>query len=277
MRFDCRHHRGLLLVAVLLSACDKAERIGPGASRPVSIRVDGPTQVVIPSEATFVAVQTWSDGSTRDVTAASHWTSTNPSVLSISAGRGTPVAGGEVAVTVQFEGRTSLPKQVMVVPSTPEWAGGYRLTIGGGACVQGTLPLPVELRQRTYNAVVTQTGLALSVRVNNAGSFEGRIFNPQVRFFIFGPSLRRRAPRTSITKVLYETRPARYSSGTPQSMLEVFPDGKVLVVGGEVTTTMSPSGFDGTLNGALALFEPSTNAFVGVCSSPSHAFVLRRN
>ena len=74
------------LLVILALACDKS--VGPPADlRPVAVRIDGPAEVTPPAEVQFTALQTWSDGSVRDVTASAQWTSTNPSVLSVSAGR----------------------------------------------------------------------------------------------------------------------------------------------------------------------------------------------
>ena len=57
---------------------------------------------------------------------------------------------------------------------------------------------------------------------------------------------------------------------------EVVPDGNRLVITGQALTTMSPSGFTGTLNGTLSLYERSRSTLLGVCSSSSHGFTLVR-
>ena len=270
----------IFFLAFVVVACDEKRAPIPGPPpdlQPVAVRIDGPSQVTLPAEVLFTAVQIWSDGSMRDVTASAQWTSTNPLVLSVKAGVATALAGGEVALTVAVEQLTSQPKSVRVVPSKPEWDGTYTLTVGGGDC-SPSLPLPTELRQRTYTAVIRQSSLVLSGSVANVGTFGGQILNPKVRFVFFGiGALGQRTSamptdggiqRVSYRRVAYD--------GTEVAFMEVLPDSNRLLISGEASTTISSSGFVGTFNGSLALYEPSRRTLLGVCTSSSHGFSLVR-
>jgi hypothetical protein len=283
--------RCLLILAVLVAACgDDDEPV----LHSLGLQIQGPAQVNPPAQSLFRALQTWSDGSIVDVTTKATWTSTNPSVLSIdNTGRATGLASGEAGLTVSLEGQTSLPRKVLVVSTIPEWNGTYTLTLGGGAC---TGSMPPELRQRTYTANLTQSGLTLTVEVPTAGAFSGRIINPQARFaLLYGylRSIRRkslaRADAPSLIQVGLDGRraaseprfhPSRYSRaaypGYVASIVEVLPNGDRLSITGNAETTMSPSGFTGTLNGSVTLYNSAFNQLAD-CTSPSHVFTMTRN
>src|SRR4029450_5184886 len=290
----CRGRYGCLIaVAILMVACgkkddDEDDIVSPpgGLPRALSIRIDGPSRVTQLDQVSFKVLQTWSDGSSRDVTAAATLSSSNSSVLSISAGLGMAVAAGEVGLTAQFEGFTSQRKTVFVIPTTPEWNGAYRLTVGGGACGSS---MPPELRQRTFGANVRQHELTLTVDVSPFGVVAGRIFNPEAVFYLANTSQainRGRMRPVAARQDEGRVGPSLSQSGywrtvywpSPDtSIKELLPDGNRLVIGGEAGTTMSPSGFTGTLNGALTLYERNTRNQLAVCSSPLHAFVLARS
>lgn len=274
-----------ILVPVIFGiACDDkppASTAPPSNLRPVSVRIDGPTHLTQPAEVQFTAVQTWSDASTRDVTASAQWISSNPLVLSVNAGLANTLAGGEVGLTAQVDQLTSQPKSVRVMPSMPEWDGVYTLTVGGGNCIASSA-LPPESRRRTYIARVRQVSLNLNVTVANVGEFAGQIFNPQVRFdFAFYEAAGRRLQSASATAASPAIRPVSYRKfaypSTMFSFLERLSDGNRLAVKGVAITTMSPSGFTGTLNGALSLYEPARWLLITECSSSSHEFTLVRN
>lgn len=284
----------LSIFAVLVVACDERADTGPPTDlRPLAVRVDGPTEVIAPSEVQFTALQTWSDGSSRDVTASAQWTSSNPSVLSVSSGLAKALAPGEVRVSAQVGELPVNPKGVRVLPATPEWNGTYRLTIGGGPCNPSTPPLPTELQQRTYTAVVRQTGLTLAGEVANVGTFGGRILNPEVRFGFanFFSRSQRRVSGVEVPPGGIRLAVARYGPGPAsvdyirvrnaydgtERFAETLPDGNRLAITGEALTTMSPLGFVGTFNGRLALHDASGNTLLSVCGSSSHGFTLVRN
>ena len=273
----------ILVLAIFAVACDDkpAATTGPPPDiRAISVRIDGPTQVTPPEEVQFTAIQTWSDGSTRDVTASAQWTSSNPSVLSVSAGLARALAGGEVGLTIQVGPLASQPRAVRVVPSIPEWNGTYRLTVGGTAC-SGSTPISIELRQRTYTPFVRQNGLTLFVEVRDAGTIVGQILNPQVRFSFSGFFPSRLAQRASATEMfpggiqLVSYRRAAYPLG-PTGFIEYLTNSDWLVITGEAITTLSASGFAGTLNGAISQYASFGSKLVGVCPSTSHGFTLVR-
>lgn len=271
------HVIALIVLAVSGVACDEEPAGPPFDLRSLSVRVEGPAQVTPPAETQFTAVQTLSDGSTLDVTAIARWTSSNPSVLSVSGGLAKALTGGEVGLTAAVGRVTSQPKSVQVVPQTAEWEGAYTLSIAAGPCIT-TLPLPAEVRQRTYPARIRQSGLNLTVSVANVGEFGGRIINPQARFSMSTAlTLSRGVRRVSLTA----RNEPRFSIPTLRNVAYWGPPGFVeryggyrFVITGEAITGMSPSGFTGTLNGVLALYEPTNGILIGTCTSSSHAFSL---
>jgi len=276
------HAIGILVLAIFVVACDKDPGTGPGDTQPIAVRVDGPTQMTAPAEVQFTAVQTLSDGSTRDVTARAQWTSSNPSVLSVSAGLAKALAGGEVGLTARVDPLISQLKSVRVVPSAPEWNGTYTLSVGGEAC-PGSMPIPIELRQRTYTVFIQQIGLSLNVSVQSVGAgLSGQIINPQARFafpsfFGLAPSVEKvSVPETLGGEIrLASYRKVFYPAG-PTGFIELLPNSESLVITGEAMTTMSPSGFVGTFNGVLRHYGASGRKLLGVCSSSSYGFSLVR-
>ena len=89
--------RGAAIIAiVLLAACGGSPKTTqpsqtPAAATPsgaatlVDLRVDGPASVPPGGSAQYTATATYSDGSSRNVTTDAKWTSTNDSVLSVTA------------------------------------------------------------------------------------------------------------------------------------------------------------------------------------------------
>lgn len=87
-----------------------------GAATLADLRVDGPASVPPGGSAQYTATATYSDGSSRDVTADAKWTSTNDAVLSVAAtgAMTTHVTGfAEVVATL---GNRSHSREVVVVP-----------------------------------------------------------------------------------------------------------------------------------------------------------------
>jgi hypothetical protein len=259
----------LLAATVLMAACgrkgDDGRGVQPGGPRmALSIQIDGPSQVNELDRIVFRVRQIWTDGSSFDVTSFATLTSSNPSVMSIDGTTATALDAGEVGLTARFGQLTSQRKTVFVVPTVSKWNGAYTLTVDGSGC-NGSLPL--ELRRRTYPAYVAQFGLTLGVSVSTFGQVAGRIFNPEARFYLTNTF--RATNRGRI-------RPVRaYLTPPDTSIVEPLPDGNRLVIVGEAMTTMSPSGFTGTLNGAITL-QGTTRNQLAVCSSPAHAFLLTR-
>jgi hypothetical protein len=274
----------ILVPAIFAVACDdksSANQGPPRDLRPLSIRVEGPAELTTSAEVQFTAIQTWTDGSSRDVTARAQWTSSNPLVLSVTAGLAKALAFGEAGLLAETDGLVSQPKSVRIAPRVGELDGIYTLTIGGGTACNGST-LPPELSLRTYTAVVRQRSLRLEGEIRNVGTFGGQIFNPQVRFF-FSSALPfgRRAERASATDTstggirLVSFRKSAYS-GPVSGLIETLASSNRLVITGEAITTMAPSGFAGTLFGSISLYEPSRNGLIGVCQSTSHGFALVR-
>ena len=117
-------------VAVLLGACDddRPTRISPPAPSPVStallsLLISGPDSVPPGTSARFTALARYGDGSTRDVTSAATWRSSNTAVLAVSLdGSATGGDRGEASITAAFEGFTVVKTAIMVLP-----AGTFRL------------------------------------------------------------------------------------------------------------------------------------------------------
>jgi hypothetical protein len=287
-----RRYRCLFAIAFVIAACgkkDNEDRIGTdpgGPPRALNIRIDVPSRIAQQTQARLRVLQTWSNGLIRDVTAVAAVSSSNPAVLSVSGGLASALDAGEAALTAHFEGFTSQRATVLVLPTTPQWNGAYRLTVGGGAC---GVSMPAELRQRTFAANVSQSDLSLTVVVSTYGRVAGKIFNPEAVFYLantyrainrgrtrpVAARLNGRIGGPSFSQSWY--RPAAYWSPPDTSIIEPLPDGNRLVIVGEAVTTMSPAGFSGTLNGALTLYERNTGNQLAVCSSPSHAFILARS
>src|SRR5262245_13161814 len=74
--------RYLALLALIAACGSDSPAILPPTRNAIALQVNGPGQVTPQTQAQFTAIQTWSDGSSVDVTASAQWTSTNPSVLS---------------------------------------------------------------------------------------------------------------------------------------------------------------------------------------------------
>ena len=117
-------------VAVLLSACDddRPTRISPPAPSPVStvalsLLISGPDSVPPGTSARFTALARYGDGSTRDVTSAATWRTSNTAVLAVSSdGSATGGDRGEASITAAFEILTVVKTAIMVLP-----AGTFRL------------------------------------------------------------------------------------------------------------------------------------------------------
>lgn len=98
---------------------------GPTQPSPVSLRVDGPSQVAPGGRAQYTATATLPDGSSRDVTAEATWTTTNESVLSLTGpGAITASAAGEGVVQAGLGTAPPGSHNVIVVP-----AGRFKLTV----------------------------------------------------------------------------------------------------------------------------------------------------
>jgi hypothetical protein len=271
---------GALALAMFSIACGEEDDITlPPLPQAIGIRIEGPAEVNLPASTQFRAFQTWSDGSSIDVTTSAQWTSSNPSVMSVVGGLATGSATATVDLTVRYL-QHSQRKALFVVPATPEWSGTFDLTVGGGPC-SGSMP--ADLRQRTYVATVEQSRVYLIVTIPNVGVFGGQIFNPEVRFDLSNGGTNRTRGTRRITHTtsspasrggMFGYANAAYSEPPPR-LFERLPDGRRVAISGFAFTTASAGGFVGTLNGTLALMDP-TNVQTATCFSTSHTFSLTR-
>jgi hypothetical protein len=167
-------------------------------------------------------------------------------------------------------------QHIVTPPAVPTLSGNYTLAITspGGCTTQGFPALPTALRQRTYDATVTQDGNALVVVLSGA-NFWLKQFGTANHFSgePWGPA----EWRFSL-QVLSET----YYYNTPfPSVAEVLPDGTYLLVVGIAMTSVSASGLSGPMIGAglvqwsAKLSDPSAQ-IVGMCASDLQFALTRK-
>ncbi|MES2947958.1 MAG: ice-binding family protein [Pseudomonadota bacterium] len=98
-----------MFLGVLVAACGGGGGGGQASPTLLAVAVT-PSVVSVPSSAmqAFVATATYSDGSTRDVTATASWTSGTTAVSTIvqTTGVATSVASGTSTITASFDGKT---------------------------------------------------------------------------------------------------------------------------------------------------------------------------
>jgi hypothetical protein len=148
-------------------------------------------------------------------------------------------------------------------------AGAYTLTIGMGACDRGTSPLPAELRQRRYNAAITQQDSRLTVTLSGAdfvvtashgNRFTGTI-DPlgRVTFMVGDPA-------------------DDYLTG-PMDLVERLNQQDAFVVYGVVAAQATATTIAGTMQGYLMVSDANDPTYFrasGACSSSGHTIELRR-
>lgn len=133
--------------------------------------------------------------------------------------------------------------------------GPYKLTLdGSGSCVSAR-PLDGELRRRSYDAVVTQTGPDITVTlteprfmINSSGSgnrFTGRAGANSAAFFLAG-----------FNQYYY------YGSYTYPDIAERLLDGNVFVPSGSVIVSGSAASLSGVLSGSLFVWDARFPALV---------------
>src|SRR5262245_32879643 len=113
----------------------------------------------------------------------------------------------------------------------PAIAGTYKLTIGGGQCSLGP-PLPPELLQRTYTAVLTQAGV-------NGSQVQGTLTGANLTVVSFSGS--------------FNPGQSRWNLGF--TIGERLPDGKALTFNGGAF--IRTSDLAGEFNGRIALNDPA--------------------
>ena len=113
-----KHLAIVTIAASFLSACGSSSPTAPAPTPPpppvaatvVSLAVAGAScangaTCQVPSTLTLTATASFSDGTTQNVTGQATWSSTNPSVASVSAGVVTARATGGTDVTAVFQGK----------------------------------------------------------------------------------------------------------------------------------------------------------------------------
>lgn len=161
-------------------------------------------------------------------------------------------------------------------------AGDYTLTVDVECGTTSTPVRPMELRRRTYAAVLAQTGSTLEVvltessrfRVNSAGRgnrFSGHADPVGATFYL-----------QSFFSYYYPYDPSTYPD-----LLERVPDGTFLQIDGTAVTRSSPAGLAGELQGGVALYSSGfpqiapgmaggSLGFCGTVGAPPHRFTLTR-
>ena len=124
-------------VATALSSCGRNTSVPTGPSNLVSLKVMAPSTIAPGSTAQLSALGTYTDGSSKDVTMAVQWHSSDTSILSISAtGLASGVHVGDVTIAAAYTG-VSGTQSIVVVP-----AGTFRLSgqvTGLGSVLDGAL------------------------------------------------------------------------------------------------------------------------------------------
>jgi hypothetical protein len=151
-------------------------------------------------------------------------------------------------------------------------SGPYTLTLDVTGSCSGNAPLNPALRQRSYEATLTQLGPEITVALT-----EPRFkTNPSGR----GNKFIGRAGAGEVTFFLDTFDPYYYYYGlTPYpNIAERLPDNTVLVSGGTVTTTGSAAGLSGMMPGSMIRWDTRFPAYntIGLeyCFSPAIRFTL---
>jgi hypothetical protein len=148
-------------------------------------------------------------------------------------------------------------------------AGPYTLTIDAAPGCSGPGSLPADLQHRSYQATVTQNGLAIQVALTES------------RFRLNASGLGNHfaglagVGGAAFTLDYYSDYYYFYYRQYP-SIAERLPDGTILVVVGPVVTTGTPAGLTGTFDGFIEHYDSRfpTTGFIGGCYSSSHQFAL---
>jgi hypothetical protein len=158
------------------------------------------------------------------------------------------------------------------LPPTPVLSGAYDLTItaDSAACPPSARnALPADLRVRTYDATITQTGPQLTVKLKGAsltaGSFSGTVSGNVATFDIRGIS------SSFYYYYLYFDRSL--------DLVEQLSPSGFLVISGKATASTSADGFSGTLQGVMGVLltvsSPYPN-FTAVCYGKKRFALTRR-
>jgi uncharacterized protein YjdB len=192
-----------LLITALMAGCGGGDQgrgpiLGLPAADLVSVAVT-PATATIPTNGMqqFVATATYSDGTSRDVTASSSWTSATPTVATINATTGVAagVAVGSAAIGASFGGKAGSATltvnngtllSIAVTPANPSLAiGGTQQLIARGTYSNGTsaditaiaawTSATPAVATVTTNALATGVSVGTSVISASVGSISGSI------------------------------------------------------------------------------------------------------
>ena len=97
----------LIIGSLLLLGCGGDDSTGPSGPTVVSIAVVGPPGAVtsVGGSGPSIATASLSDGTSQDVTGLAEWTSSNTSVVTISAtGNGMAVGAGQSEICATYQG-----------------------------------------------------------------------------------------------------------------------------------------------------------------------------
>jgi hypothetical protein len=146
-------------MAAALFSCGSPS-VPTGPSTLVGVQVVAPGTIAPGSTAQLSALATYTDGSTKDVTTAVLWHSSDTSILTISAtGLASGIRAGDVNITASYNNRVSATQSVVVVP-----AGTFRLSgfvTGLNSSLNGALV-----------QVTAGTGAGLSSSTTVGGAYE---------------------------------------------------------------------------------------------------------
>ena len=173
---------------------------------------------------------------------------------------------------IQIANHETRHVQLRLESERPALAGAYRMTIEGssGSCPE-TQPLPVDLRRREYDAVITQNGPQVTVTLAGAP------------FYVAGDQGNRFTGIVTASSATFKLRrfytPYYYHDG-PQhpDVVERLPDGTLLVVTGDATVSPTSGGLSGRIFFGLTQWRGTAFPnvfFVGYCGADRLTFERR--
>lgn len=168
------------------------------------------------------------------------------------------------AQNLHLSENTTLPLPLKLAAPPADLSGTYSLTVGAAQCASASpeLLLAEEIRQRTYTAVVTHVGSKVDVTLSGAefptvtgkqtNHFTGRVTGTRATFVLYG-----------IEDFYY----VYYSGFVGPDVAERLADGTFLVSSGGGDLTVSPTRWEGTLQGNMRQLATVPNGrVIGMCS-----------
>jgi hypothetical protein len=165
--------------------------------------------------------------------------------------------------TLQFSGDARQDFQLALSGPRLNLSGAYTLTVEVTGACGNTPALQQSLRLRQYDAVISQTGIALQVLLT------------EPRFVVVGGAGNRFGGEVNATGATFNL---GWDDGSHPNVVERLTDGSVLVVTGGVTTIGSAAQLSGTLGGSVYHYGPgfpATFNLLGVCDSPRFTLTAR--